>query len=691
MSIKPLSKDAVHQICSSQVITNLSTPLKELIENSLDAQATAIEVYLENYGSECIEVVDNGNGISPENFGSICLKHYTCKLSEFSDLQELDTFGFRGEALSSMCAVGDVQVVTRHLSEEIGSCLEYGSAGELVKSSPCAVQGGTRVSIRNIFSTLPVRRIELMKNLKKEYNKLLQVLYGYCLVRCDVKFQCFLLSKKGKQLVINTTESDAMKDSIVSIFGPKSAKSLIPITKCSYSDVQVDTGSVLSQEIFLQIELSGYISSPEPGCGRCSGDRQFFFLNSRPCDHPSLSRLLNEIYREYDKKHFPAVILNLNTKANQLDVNLTPDKRSILLHSEAQVFLIVRASIVKLFDRYKTSFDTSTSLLPHHRLPATSSSPLNTSKLIATNTRQERAFKLPRISSPSHRSFAQNLERCNEKINSIKFDLSFNFRPEIEIRKEYSEFVPDHYSESIRKETVVSVDIDEIRKGINRIATPSNSKYLCNFSARINPEQNEKAESELRKELSKDSFGLMEVVGQFNLGFIVTKLGSHLFIIDQHATDEKFRFETLKSEERIVPQPLMAPLGLELSVATESVVMDNLDIFVMNGFGIVFDENSPPTNRLKLSALPMSKGWIFGQSDVEEMSLLLEDRPGVLCRPSKIRAMFASRACRSAVMIGTALTMAEMGKIVRNMAGMDQPWQCPHGRPTMRYLISLNN
>ena len=685
MSIKPLSRDAVHQICSSQVIISLSATLKELIENSLDAQATAIEVYLDNYGSESIEVVDNGLGILPHNFPTICLKHFTSKLSEFSDLQELETFGFRGEALSSMCAVSNLSIVTRHMSEEVGSCLEYDCSGELTRSSPCAAQRGTRVSIKNIFLNLPVRRIELTKNIKKEFNKLLLTLYSYCLVRYDVRFKCFLAAKKAPSLLFNTTESCTMRDSIVSIFGTKTLKYLIPITKCDYNDVATNSPSQIPTEFFEQIQLSGYISSPEQGAGRNSCDRQFFFLNSRPCDYAPLSRLLNELFHEFDRSRFPFVALSISTRANQLDVNLTPDKRSILVQSEQLMLDIIRSSVQKLFRSYQTTFITSTNLVPLSKLSIESfpkdidkqSNIANPSFNIYRNVSPRNKQSTPRTKSPKRSDKRAELQASVYTPQSAP---------------EYSVYRTDtDSSERARRETNISVDIESIRNAILcDISTQRPQSIGAIFSARINPDQNDKAEAELRKELSKDSFNLMEIVGQFNLGFIVTRLDSHLFIIDQHATDEKHRFESLQSTERICSQPLISPLPLELSVATELVIMDSLKTYEMNGFDILVDESCPPTHRLKLRTLPMSKGWLFGEDDIEEMALLLQERPGVLCRPSKIRSMFASRACRSAVMIGTALTHSEMKRIVRNMARMEHPWQCPHGRPTMRYLTTLS-
>lgn len=183
----------------------------------------------------------------------------------------------------------------------------------------------------------------------------------------------------------------------------------------------------------------------------------------------------------------------------------------------------------------------------------------------------------------------------------------------------------------------------------------------------------------------------MEVVGQFNLGFIIARLDSNLFIIDQHASDEKYRFETLQRETSLQHQRLLQPISLELTAVNETVLMENLRVFEMNGFRFLIQSDAPPTKRVKLTAHPVSKGWSLGPTDIDEMIFMLTDSgPGEVVRPSAVRTMFASRACRSAVMIGTALNHSEMKKVLSHMAEIEQPWNCPHGRPVMRHLLDLS-
>jgi DNA mismatch repair protein PMS2 len=204
----------------------------------------------------------------------------------------------------------------------------------------------------------------------------------------------------------------------------------------------------------------------------------------------------------------------------------------------------------------------------------------------------------------------------------------------------------------------------------------------------------------MKRVILKEDFKSMAILGQFNYGFILTKLGQDLFIIDQHATDEKYRYETLQATTIMRAQPLIAPLKLDLTVSQELVIEDNMEVFRANGFEFLDAEGGQETTwggeevartegRFSLTKIPYSKNTQFGADDVVELCVLLEETPGVLHRLPKIAKMFASRACRSAVMIGTALDKGQMGKIVGHMADLAHPWACPHGRPTMRHLFDL--
>lgn len=202
------------------------------------------------------------------------------------------------------------------------------------------------------------------------------------------------------------------------------------------------------------------------------------------------------------------------------------------------------------------------------------------------------------------------------------------------------------------------------------------------------------AEAALSRSIDKADFARMRILGQFNRGFIIAALPSStegeedLYIIDQHASDEKYNFETLQRTHRIQAQALLAPKVLQLSAGDEITLLEHQDVVERNGFELKYDPDGVPGRRVKLCAVPVSRDTVFDESDLAELIHRINDghdNP----RTSKARAMFAMRACRRSVMIGTALAKPKMEQLVRNMGTIDQPWNCPHGRPTMRHLTTV--
>uniref|UniRef100_A0A4W3HBU4 Mismatch repair endonuclease PMS2 n=1 Tax=Callorhinchus milii TaxID=7868 RepID=A0A4W3HBU4_CALMI len=818
-AIKPIDQQSVHQICSGQVVLNLSTAVKELVENSLDAGATNVDVKLKECGADLIEVMDNGGGVPEENFEGLTLKHYTSKLQEFSDLVHVDTFGFRGEALSSLCALSNLTIVTCHKAAKVGTRLVYDHNGCIRQKVPHPRQIGTTVSVQQLFSTLPVRHKEFQRNIKKEYAKMVQVLQAYCIIATGVRINCTNQVGQGKRNpVVCTSGCSTIKENISAVFGPKQLQSLVPFAQMPPSETVCEDYGLKAAEIPEKLyTIAGFLSRGDHGIGRSSTDRQFFFINQRPCDPPKVSKLVNEVYHMYNRHQYPFVALNICVDAECIDVNVTPDKRQIFLQEEKLLLAILKSSLIQMYDSGVNQFkipqttDTSNFAKTERDAPVVTSH----SEKIKCNSiaRLREAFSLRQsLSCDLKHSRQQSGQRklqsfftgcaqpssprqncvpdpndCDASLCSDKTEDSRNPEsktdsgkgsttpdsvlscstpdvtsssqspdsltgsPEVkgseELRAEtmssgielpelglstgkddskkgedslpLTDLMPDNYIHQGTKrlkvdhqhlvpglssldrpvemnktiETLLfSMDqLSERMKKINRQQADQEDAQKCRkFRAQINPGDNHAAEDELRKQISKDRFAHMEIIGQFNLGFIITKLDSDLFIIDQHATDEKYNFEMLQQHTVLQGQKLIAPQKLHLTAVSETVLMDNLEIFRKNGFDFIIDEEASPTERVKLVSLPTSKNWTFGPQDIEELIFMLSDSPGLMCRPSRVRQMFASRACRKSVMIGTALQMSEMKKLITHMGEIEHPWNCPHGRPTMRHLANLD-
>ncbi|RAL13761.1 Serinc-domain-containing protein [Aspergillus homomorphus CBS 101889] len=960
----------VHQIQSGQVITDLCSVAKELVENSLDAGATSIEIRFKNNGLDLIEVQDNGGGIAPENYESLALKHHTSKLTTFTDLSTLQTFGFRGEALSSLCAVSTFRVTTAQAHQvPKATRLEFATSGRLQNTQIVAGQKGTTATVEQIFRTLPVRRRELEKNIKREYTKVLNLLHAYACISTGVRF-CVRnittatqkqqkVSAQRNVVVFSTNGNATTKANLANVYGAKTLTALMEL------GLELEFGGHSKE----RIRVSGFVSRPVVGEGRQTPDRQMFFVNARPCALPQIARAFNEVYRSYNVAQAPFVFANLELDTAAYDVNVSPDKRTILLHEAGSLIEELKVALAGLFgaaeqsvpqvvlgrqsrllgmgsgrsmsgdgagvggegekdekekpqasaqDRMKsflsglgagdsrvdtvdepqeaipqapqtqpdspeaeednelfvrqTSTPPKTRQEPHsqdetvptqdRQADAPSSQPIastqgslpseETPNIIQNAFDRMRPRRMPaeiatitigdrtvtsvvgsgvpkkrfsdttassgstrkrRIHTPSRPSiFGKHMrdfaapgsqlaqdeseqeeeiedDGCSDELEeepedmeeeADEGDIEGDEAEEMKAASSQPSLHSDHESvseagdvdEAAAEETApqtISENMSEeekkqheeaevqrlIRQAEEKAALPHNSEQRANkmnkgaahrdstvqlvatvdgslskiqsqfrqlqhcfrradaassgAQAEVAASQ-ETAEERLSLTVSKDDFAGMRIIGQFNLGFILatrsrgTASGAQdeLFIIDQHASDEKYNFERLQAETVVQNQRLVRPKQLDLTAVEEEIVIENQAALEKNGFVVEVDDSGdePIGRRCKLVSLPLSKEVVFGERDLEELIVLLSEMPSTsggggadgaryIPRPTKVRKMFAMRACRSSIMIGKNLTTKQMQRVVRNMGTIDKPWNCPHGRPTMRHLMSL--
>lgn len=903
--IKPINKSVVHRICAGQVILDLSSAVKELVENSLDAGASSIEIALKEYGEEWFQVIDNGCGIAPNNFQVLALKHHTSKLTDFPDLQSLTTFGFRGEALSSLCALGDLTVETRTKNESVATHLTFDKSGLLVDERKTARQIGTTVTVKKLFWNLPVRSKEFSRNIRKEYGKLTSLLTAYAIIAKGVRLVCTnTAGKKVKSVVLKSQGSGSLKDNIIQVLGMSTFNCLEPI----------------SIPISDSCSVEGFLSKSGQGSGCNLGHKQYVFVNSRPVDMPKVNKLVNELYRGANSRQYPIAILDFKIPTRECDVNVTPDKRKVFFSDESYILKALREGLQQIYSSSNANYLVNTveepsteahdsdicsppgkprilsKCLPKdgidlgtrnvektaeaNRPPGTAETKTCSWRLLeGSNPRVDanllkRDFTLrvhgtkktdgflesngrqltPHVdsksveksSSPSSevhdvtaisKSSSSRASRVQSSIDKFvtltkrKYDCASTVLSEVpvlrnqtvdcqmkkghsqanatrdpvddstEVRgnepckiprvdgvldkvfntlssavnsigREPEQELEDKYDEllTVDKPSVASSEKDcEMMSEDNSFAavpsqpsglavdTPKTSSgqkicstlefsfqnlaskrqqrmsrllrnnhkfqslkmentidsHRCYEAATLEHSQPESEEhkaqalaaatTELERLFKKEDFSRMKVIGQFNLGFIIGKLDQDLFIVDQHAADEKYNFERLAQSTTLNQQPLLQPVALELSPEEEIVVSMHMDVIRKNGFILEEDPHAPPGRQFKLRAVPFSKNITFGVEDVKDLISNLADSQGEcsimssyktdtcdsVC-PTRVRAMLASRACHSSVMIGDPLGRKEMQKIVEHLAKLKSPWNCPHGRPTMRHLVDLS-
>ncbi|KAJ5349141.1 DNA mismatch repair protein [Penicillium brevicompactum] len=998
-TIQAIEARSVHQIQSGQVIVDLCSVAKELVENSLDAGASTIEVRFKNNGLDLIEVQDNGSGISPENYENVALKHYTSKLSTYDDLTSLHTFGFRGEAISSLCALADFQIVTAQANQvPRANRLEFEQSGKLKKTQIVAGQKGTTASVDGIFKRLPVRRRELEKNIKREYGKVLNLLHAYASISTGVKFSVRNTVGKTKNVVVFSTNGNkTTKENIANVYGAKTLSALISLDL----ELEFEPAAATKRagdDKMNKIQVRGHISRPVFGEGRQTPDRQMFFVNSRPCGLPQIGKAFNEVYKSFNVSQSPFIFADFQMDTNAYDVNVSPDKRQILLHDAGAMIESLKTSLTQLFEdaeqtvpqssvknkpmakqqalsslpgfviarelsqnsengspardrtressaepseasqqsaisRFRKSQETmgspvqatpsptrslrtprasannavstptasqvetpsvgipdddippqssvnedadSTPALyePSSQLSALADTPSRArqaseetpnvvqnafdrmrprrepaelatitigdrtiTSMVGSGLPRKRAQEDPpfmkepprrkrRIHTPSRpnmfgdqmKAFAapgsqvdaeaeggsssSDAEEAPEEDQRVAMEEEEEAEAEEEqeeeehedeeeaegAEEEVDELEDEEYHGSDGSHASKDIDpslekegpqqgtqgfesdagleddhqddnLDESKKKAQEEATVRRLIHEAEETALLPEENNAKrankmnkgaahrdatvqlvstadgsisrlqsqhallqrtlrertthtvaeisedgertAEDKLSLTVTKNDFAQMRIIGQFNLGFIIAvrpgEGHDELFIIDQHASDEKYNFERLQAETVVQNQRLVRPQRLDLTAVEEEVVLENREALEKNGFLITIDESGdePIGRRCQLVSLPLSKEVVFGVRDLEELIVLLSESVSMneqsVPRPGKVRKMFAMRACRSSIMIGKTLTTRQMQRVVQNMGTIDKPWNCPHGRPTMRHLMSLGH
>eukprot|EP01028_Stygiella_incarcerata_P011566 TRINITY_DN658_c3_g1_i1.p1 TRINITY_DN658_c3_g1~~TRINITY_DN658_c3_g1_i1.p1 ORF type:complete len:1091 (+),score=345.96 TRINITY_DN658_c3_g1_i1:110-3274(+) len=364
-SIQEIDSSSVHNITSGQVILEPASIVKELVENSLDAGATNIELLVKDYGMSLIQVSDNGHGIPKDDFQAITMKHFTSKLKSFDDLDDVQTLGFRGEALSSVCATGKVTISSCHRQkgdessssggapekDVLGWCAKYDRLGRLSSLVSMSRPVGTSVSVEDLFSTMPVRRKTLEKTCKRDFQKLVQVVQQYAVMWTAVRF---VMTHQGKNILTSPGRAGDCIQSICSVFASPILKHRldkidmevdIPLVNVAAESIGSENSEIQTGKICVH----GYVSSPIPRKrdeeklgSRASlkvRPRQFLYLWKRPIEWNKLTRVINEVFRSFHSQHLrahlaPFVVLNFEFPAGLYDVNVSPDKRKVFFTNE---------------------------------------------------------------------------------------------------------------------------------------------------------------------------------------------------------------------------------------------------------------------------------------------------------------------------------------------------------------------
>ncbi|XP_061579843.1 LOW QUALITY PROTEIN: PMS1 protein homolog 1 [Cololabis saira] len=370
--MKQLPPETARLLSSSQVITSVVNVVKELIENSLDAGASSIDVKLDNYGLDRIEVRDNGHGIKAGDTPVMAVRHFTSKICSHEDLEQLETYGFRGEALGSVCAVAEVAVTTKTEEDDISTQYMLDLTGKIVSQKPSHLGQGTSVSVMKLFKNLPVRRqyYSSTKKCKDELKKMQDLLMAYAILKPELR----LMLVHNKVVLWQKARAADTRSVLLATLGSTTVANLLP---CHQRQEQ------------LEITLDGFF--PKPGADLCSTssstpDKTFIFVNNRPVHQKEIMKLLRQHFSaQYSddaaRNRYPTLVLKITVHSpSSVDVNLTPDKTQVLLHDKEAVLTAVEALLVSLYG-FRPTADLPAEKPPSHDTIPSPSGPLQTDVL----------------------------------------------------------------------------------------------------------------------------------------------------------------------------------------------------------------------------------------------------------------------------------------------------------------------
>ncbi|XP_076858450.1 PMS1 protein homolog 1 [Brachyhypopomus gauderio] len=351
--MKALPLETVRLLSSSQVITCVLNVVKELVENSLDAGSTSLEVKLENYGLDRIEVRDNGCGIQATDVPAMALKHYTSKISCHQDLEHLNTYGFRGEALASICAISEVVVTTKSVDDDISTQYTLDVSGHIVSQRPSHLGQGTTVCVMKLFKNLPVRRqyYSSSKKCKEELKRVQDLLMAYAVIKPELR----ITLTHNKAVFWQKSRVSDHRSALGAVLGPASAASLLPFQHRQEQP---------------QITIDGYFPKPHSdliSTSSSTSDKTFIYVNNRPVHHKDVLKLVKQYYAnavnansDSASRRFPILMMNIIVPASTVDVNLTPDKTQVLLENKDAVLLAVESVLISLYGAYSVGDDVQT-------------------------------------------------------------------------------------------------------------------------------------------------------------------------------------------------------------------------------------------------------------------------------------------------------------------------------------------
>ncbi|MDD6919716.1 MAG: DNA mismatch repair endonuclease MutL [Eubacteriales bacterium] len=662
--IRVLDKKVADKIAAGEVVERPISVIKELVENSIDANSTKITVEIKNGGKSYIRITDNGDGIENEECRIAFLRHATSKISDASDLYAINTLGFRGEALASICAVSRLELVSKKRENSVGQKIHI-EGGDIIEDMVCGAADGTTIIIRDLFYNIPAR-LKFLKNDRAEASAIITFVTNIALAYPHISIR---LVNNENTLFVTRGNGDRLK-AIQAVASGDISSNLLPV---SYKNED--------------LSISGYISRVD--LSKTTKKNQVFFVNGRVVDNKIIENAVSRAYsdRLFDGR-YPVCYLFLEADPASMDVNIHPNKMQIKFYDNTKVENAVYEAIIETLR--------SREAVPELEIKATKSSNTYTDK-----SRSDDAFKINEIEtevieqikgndSYTGNSFYTEKGFSRVRENSIE-SIFGDYRLNIEEQEEKSEnrnVENDERENKYRnvendgtenKYNIADKDIEiykqiEIDKQINiDKARYKNVSNVDLSQQRLSVEEKEEQKGFVLSSLS--------IHDQIFGTYILLSDGDNLYLLDQHAAHERVLFEEILQKfndknEDISIQKILVPIIIDVDHSEKNRESEWLEC--LRNFNFEIEEFGPLT--YKVTGIPtyfdLSEAETFLKDFVEMIDEVksFEDKNTL----DKI----ATKACKAAVKGNDSMDKRDVENLIKSMSFCKNPYSCPHGRPT---------
>lgn len=621
-----LSQETIDKIAAGEVIERPSSVVKELVENAIDAGSSAVTVEIKEGGISFIRISDNGCGIEREQIPLAFLRHSTSKIKSVEDLFTVTSLGFRGEALSSIAAVSQVELITKTNGDFTGSRYLIEGSKE-VSLEEIGAPDGTTFIIRNLFYNTPARK-KFLKSAQTEGTYIHELMQRMILSHPDVAFKFIM----NNQVKLQSSGNGNIKDIIYHLYGRDITKALLPIAHES--------------ELF---KVSGFIGKPM--ISRGNRGYELYFVNGRFIRSQILSKAIEDAFKPFLMQHqYPFTVLYFEIDSSLLDVNVHPTKMELRFSNQQELYREVQSIL-------------SAALVHRDIIPE-----------VPVDTPKKNEMEVPKIEKVMPEPFEQ--KRLEEIRKAVRKDSPYEVK------------YPDRQPE--RRETWHAQSQPEhkppVREQLHASGVTGTEKELAKEAYVLREEETYGAKPEGSYEqgsfLKEEEMAKQKIIGQLFDTYWLVEYNDRLFIVDQHAAHEKVMYEKLKKQfekKEFTSQAISPPIVITLSMREAEVLERFKEQFTKLGFEIEHFGGA----EYSICGVPGNLYRLNTRDVLIDMLDELTDGISERATADVILDKIASMSCKAAVKGSQRLSLPEMEQLMKDLMKLDNPYNCPHGRPTI--------